>query len=232
MSERDEIPVLEPTDLDGTEHTDTDTNTDTDMDAETELTERTVGGVVLAAGMGTRYTGGNKLLETVDEEPIVRRAVRTFLDTTLDSVVVVVGHETDAIRSALDGLESTIVVNPDYEAGQSTSMRRGVEVGRERDWDAIVFGLGDMPFVRPESIDLLVHADAVTEYTILGAAYEHERGNPMLFDGVHYDELSEIEGDTGGRPLVIESDETALVETDDPGVVRDIDTVEDYERYQ
>jgi molybdenum cofactor cytidylyltransferase len=210
----DNIPIVEPATLDDI------------------FIDRTVGGVILAAGLGTRYAAGNKLLETVDGKPIVRLAVQTFLDAALDSVVVVIGHETDAIRSALDGLDSSVVVNTDYEVGQSTSMQRGVEIARERDWDAIVFGLGDMPFVRPESVDLLVRADAATEYTILGAAYERKRGNPTLFDVVHYKDLTEIEGDTGGRPLVVESDETALVETDDPGVIRDIDTVEDYERYR
>jgi molybdenum cofactor cytidylyltransferase len=207
--------VVEPADLDTTD----DTN-------------QRVGGVVLAAGMGTRYDAGNKLLEAIDGEPIVRRAVRTFLDSAIDGSVVVIGHESDAIRSALDGLDIDIVVNTDYEAGQSTSMRRGVEVAGERDWDAVVFGLGDMPFVRSDSVDLLVRAYTVLENTILAAAYERKRGNPTLFDAVHYDALSQIEGDTGGRPLIVGSDETALVETDDPGTVRDIDTSEDYERYQ
>jgi molybdenum cofactor cytidylyltransferase len=220
MNDNDRIPIIDPTDLDTTEHTDT------------EHTERTIGGIVLAAGMGTRYDAGNKLLEAIDGEPIVHRAVRTFLDATIDSVVVVIGHETDAIRSALDGLDSSIVVNTEYEAGQSTSMHHGVEVARKRDWDGIVFGLGDMPFVRPKSVDLLVRAERATEHTILVAAYERKRGNPTLFDAVHYDALTQIEGDTGGRPLIVGSDETALVETDDPGVVRDIDTVEDYEYYQ
>lgn len=213
----DNVPVI-----DVTEHDETDT----------ESTEQIIGGVVLAAGMGTRYAAGNKLLETIDGEPIVRRAVQTFLDSALDSVVVVIGHETDAIRSTLDGLDTDVVVNTNYEAGQSTSMRQGVEVARERDWDAVVFGLGDMPFIRSGSVDLLVRADNVTDYTILAAAYDRKRGNPTLFDAVHYDTLSQIEGDTGGRPLIIESNETALIETDDPGVVRDIDTVEDYEQYQ
>lgn len=206
--------VLEPTDFDTSDRS-----------------EQTVGCVILAAGMGTRYADGNKLLSEIDGVPIVRRAVQTFLDV-LDDVVVVIGHEASAVRAALDGLDIAIVMNENYDHGQSTSLHRGVVVGRNRGWDAIVFGLGDMPFIRPESVDLLVHANAATEYTILAAAYERKRGNPTLFDAVHYDALATIEGDSGGRRLIIESDETACVETDDPGVIRDIDTVEDHEGYQ
>lgn len=214
MSNQNQIPVLDPNDFDPVERT-----------------GKTVGCVVLAAGMGTRYADGNKLLNNIDGEPIVRRAVRAFL-ASLDDVVVVIGHDTAAVRKALDGLDVSLVVNKDYDQGQSTSLHCGVVVGRNRGWDAIVFGLGDMPFVRSETIDLLVRADAATDYTILAAAYDRKRGNPTLFDAVHYDALTEIEGDRGGRQLIVQSDETALVETSDPGVTRDIDTVEDYNYYR
>lgn len=213
MSVRNRMTVLEPSDF-----------------VISDSVEETVGCVVLAAGMGTRYADGNKLLSEIEGVPIVRRAVQTFLGA-LDDVVVVIGHEAPAVRAALDGLDIALVVNENYDQGQSTSMRRGVVVGRNRGWDAIVFGLGDMPFIRPESVELLVRANAATDYTILAAAYERKRGNPTLFDAVHYDALATIEGDSGGRQLIIESNETACVETDDPGVTRDIDTVEDYELY-
>lgn len=210
---RTRLPVLEPSDIGA-------------IDPDT-----TVGCVVLAAGMGTRYADGNKLLSTIDGVPIVRRAVLTFL-ASVDDVVVVIGHESPAVRTALDGLDITLVVNENYHQGQSTSLHCGVVVGRNRGWDAIVFGLGDMPFIRSESVELLMRADAATDYTIFAAAYEHTRGNPTLFDATHYDALTDIEGDSGGRRLIVESKNTALVETNDLGVIRDIDTTEDHECHQ
>jgi molybdenum cofactor cytidylyltransferase len=204
----------------------------TDFDGDDCGRGGSTGGVLLAAGSATRYDEGNKLLEPIDGEPIVRRAARTLLDTDFDDMVVVVGHKSDDVKDALDGLAIDFMENPEYDDGLSTSVHRGVEISQERGWDAVVFGLGDMPFVQPESVDLLVRADATTNYTIFAAAYDQKRGNPTLFDAVHYDALAEIGGDTGGRPLMIGSDEMALVETDDPGVVRDIDTVEDYEQHR
>lgn len=190
-----------------------------------------VGCVVLAAGVGSRYTDGNKLLGEIDGEPIVRRAVRPFLSEFTD-VVVVVGYDAPAVRAALDGLDVTFVVNDAYDHGQSTSVHCGVVVARNRGWDGIVFGLGDMPFVSADSVKQLLRAYAGSTYTILAAACDRTRGNPTLFDATHYEQLVAINGDRGGRRLIKESDAAALVETNDPGVLRDIDTVSEYEQYQ
>lgn len=195
-----------------------------------------VGGVLLAAGRSTRFGDANKLLETVEGEPIVRRAARTLLDADLSRVIVVVGHEADRVRTALDGLDGEglpleVRVNPDYEQGQSTSVRfgvRGLEAGQAV--DAAVFALGDMPRVRPGTVDLLVDAFRAGIGDALAAAYRGRRGNPVLFGARHFEALADTTGDTGGREILLDGDEAALVETGDPGVVQDVDTPGDLER--
>ncbi|RRJ33597.1 nucleotidyltransferase family protein [Halocatena pleomorpha] len=206
MSETD-LPVLESA------------NYDVEPDDE-------VGCVLLAAGRGTRFSEGNKLLHEIDGVPIIRRAVQPFLAVAED-VVVVVGHDASAVRAALDGLNVTFVVNEAYLHGQSTSLHCGIVVARNRGWNGVLFGLGDMPFITSQSVQQLVNVYAESTYTILAAAYEGMQGNPTLFDASHYDALITIEGDRGGQKLITKSNEAVLVETNDPGVVRDIDTVSD-----
>lgn len=190
-----------------------------------------VGGILLAAGRGTRFEGDNKLLATVEGEPVVRRAARTLVASSLDEVVVVVGHEAAAVADAVAPLDVDVVRNEEYERGQSTSMHCGVEKALERGWTATVFGLGDMPAVDSRSVDLLVRAHAAGEGTILAAAAEGERGNPALFDASTYEALLSIEGDTGGRPVMLASDDVALVETGDPAVTRDVDYAADLDQF-
>jgi molybdenum cofactor cytidylyltransferase len=190
-----------------------------------------VGGVLLAAGRGTRFEAGNKLLATIEGEPVVRRAARSLVDSSLDEVVVVVGHEADAVADAVAPLDVAVVHNEAYERGQSTSMHRGVERAGEREWAAIVFGLGDMPAVEPRSVDLLVRAHAAGVGSVLAAAADGERGNPVLFDASTYDDLLAVEGDTGGRPVVLGADDLALVETGDPAVTRDVDRASDLDAF-
>lgn len=190
-----------------------------------------VAGVLLAAGTSSRFGQANKLLETVEGQPIVRQAARTLLAARVSRVVVVVGHEADRVRAALDGLALDVRVNPDYARGQSTSVRvgvRGVQAGA--DVDGAVFALGDMPMVRSETVDLLVDAFRCGLGDPLAAAYRGRRGNPVLFGERHFEALDDASGDTGGREILLESDDASLVETGDPGVLADVDTPEDLER--
>lgn len=200
-----------------------------ELDPGADLGDHTIGGVVLAAGPGTRYDGPYKLLEEIDGIPIVRRAVQAMLDSQVDDVLVVAGHESEAVRDAIDDLAVETVVNDAYREGQSTSLHLGVDAARDRNWNATVFSLGDMPFVTAGVIDLVLQAYSEGHGSILAAGYDGKRGNPTLFDAEYYDDLLDVSGDTGGRSVLMSSSDVALVETDDPGVLRDIDTREDYE---
>jgi len=190
--------------------------------------DSTVAGVLLAAGTSSRYGDANKLLEPVDGEPMVRRSARTLLDASLDSVTVVLGCDADRVRDALDGLAVELVENPDYEAGQASSVRRAVDHLRHTtDPDAAVFALGDMPYVDPASVDALAAAFDATERSALAAGHDGQRGNPVLFAADHFDALADTSGDTGGRRVLLDADDAAVVETGDSGVHRDVDRPDD-----
>ncbi len=192
---------------------------------------RRVGAALLAAGLSSRFEGGNKLLAPVDGTPIVRHATETLLDATVADVVVIVGHDAERVRDALSGLPVSFRANPNYAAGQSTSVRAGVDAARERDWDATVFALGDMPFVAPASVDALLDRYDGGDVSIVAVAHAGQRGNPVLFDSTHYETLADVTGDVGGRRLIETREDVALVETDDPGVTRDIDDETDLSKY-
>jgi molybdenum cofactor cytidylyltransferase len=198
--------------------------------AEADPGERSIVGVLLAGGTSSRFGEANKLLAELDGEPLVRHAARTLLDAALSDVVAVLGYEAEAVASALDGLDVGLVRNPDYEEGLSTSVARGVEAARNAGADAALFLPGDMPAVEPATVMLLADAYRAGLGTALAAAHEGRRGNPVLFDAAHFDALLAVEGDTGGRPVLLGSDDSALVEVDDPGIGEDVDTIGDLER--
>lgn len=196
-----------------------------------DTADRRVGGVVLAAGESSRFGAGNKLLERVEGTPIVRRVAERACESTLDGVVAVLGHEAAAVEEALDGLDLSIRYNDDYAEGQSTSVRRGVDFAREAGWDAAVFLLGDMPFVRSGTVDRVVAEYRSGDGSIVAPRYEGKRGNPVLFDAVHFDTLADVTGDRGGRELIVEHEGTRFVDTDDPGVLQDVDSEADLRKY-
>jgi molybdenum cofactor cytidylyltransferase len=196
-----------------------------------ETTERqaTVVGVVLAAGTSSRFGDANKLLVKWNGAAIVRHATEILRRSALDTVVVVVGHQATRVRAVLTDLDVTIVDNEDYEDGQATSVRRGVEAARDVGADATLFALGDMPTVDVESVDHLVSAYHAGQGDALAAACDGTRGNPVLFDDCHADALADVTGDTGGRDILLSSEQSALVETGDRGVLLDVDRPDDIE---
>lgn len=205
-----QLPVVEPGDLDGRK----------------SVRQRAVAGVVLAAGAGRRFGPENKLLAPLDGRPVVDHAVRAVERASLTPLVVVVGHEADRLKGALGDRDVEIVHNPDYASGQATSVARGIEAVHDRA-DGVLIALGDMPAVTVGTIRTLVHAYRVGAGDALAAAHEGRRGNPVLFDERYFSDLTDVNGDVGGRSVLLNGDRSAFVETGDPCVHRDVDTPDD-----
>jgi molybdenum cofactor cytidylyltransferase len=180
-----------------------------------------IAGVVLAAGTSSRFGESNKLLAPVGGAPLVRRAVEP-LRGVLPEVVVVLGHEADAVRDAVGDLRISFVENETYAVGQASSVRRGMDaVGP--DADGVLFALGDMPDVEPATVATLVDAFGAGVGDPVVAAFEGARGNPVVFGRQYFDRLASVSGDAGGREILEAADDTALIATGDPGVLRDVD---------
>lgn len=186
-----------------------------------------VAGVLLAAGTGARFGSEQKLLATLEGQPIVHHGVRPLLeaDADVDPVVAVLGHRSDEVADALAELEVRIVENPDYDSGRGRSVATGIDA--VVDATAAVVALGDMPRVRPSTVDALVGAYRAGAGTALAPSYDGQRGNPVLFDRTCFDDLTAIEGDHGGRDVLLNHEDAALVPVDDPGVLVDVDVPED-----
>lgn len=189
-----------------------------------------VAGVLLAAGRSSRFEDGNKLLAALDSESLVCHAARTLRDADLADTVAVIGHDGGTVRLELSGMSLRCVENTAFDQGLSTSVARGLTA--VSDVQAVVFLPGDMPAVDPVTVDLLVRAYRAGLGTALAAAYDGRRGNPVLFDDTHFDDLRSLAGDTGGRSVLLDSEDSALIETEDPGTLRDIDTQADLDGFR
>lgn len=193
--------------------------------------EVTVVGLVLAAGTSSRFGKENKLLAELERRPIVEHSVQSLAESNVSQIYTVISGEDDRVRQAV-APNSRIVVNDAYRQGQATSIRAGIEAIRRRTvFDAVVITLGDMPFVEPATVDSLIDVYRLGIADVAVAGYRKRRGNPVLFDASYLDSLAAVSGDTGARHLITE-DDAVLVETGDPGVVQDIDTPTDLDRFE
>ena len=159
-----------------------------------------IAGVVLAAG-GSSRLGRPKQLLPIGGEPLLRHTLRAMLNSALDDVVVVVGHEAEAVRAAIADLPVRVVRNPDYALGQSTSVIAGLGALTPTT-EAAIFLLGDQPGTRPEVIDALITTWRATHAPIVAPQYTGGIGNPVLFAPSVFPELLTLKGDRGARSIV------------------------------
>ncbi|MCC6620412.1 MAG: nucleotidyltransferase family protein, partial [Deltaproteobacteria bacterium] len=183
--------------------------------------------LVLAAGSSRRMGATNKLLVPIDGRPMVTHVVDTLAGLDLAERVVVTGHEAERVAAALSGRPLRLVHNDKYLDGMASSLAAGVGA-LAPDVDAVVVCLGDMPWVRRETIAALVAAlDPEAGVTIAVPTFEGKRGNPVAWARRHFEAMRALAGDTGARELIARyRDEVAFVAVDDPGVLVDVDTEE------
>ncbi|MBW2058117.1 MAG: nucleotidyltransferase family protein [Deltaproteobacteria bacterium] len=188
-----------------------------------------ISAIVLAAGRSTRM-GTNKLLLELEGETLVERIVDVLLRCRLDRITVVTGFESERIRERLKRREVDLAHNPRFHEGMATSIRVGLrQIGP--DTGAVLIALADHPLLTPELVDRLIEAYRRSDKGIVCPRFRGKRGHPVIFDLARYREaLVRLEGDIGGREVVeAHRDDLLEFDVDSPAVIRDIDSLEDYE---
>ena len=187
--------------------------------------------IVPAAGMSLRM-GQNKLLLAFNGKPLIAHAVDTLLGSAVDEVVVVLGHDADKVREN-GGKKVKFVENPDYREGLSTSVRAGIAAVSAQA-SAIMIYLADQPLLAPEEINSLIRAFAEARKlnkSIVVPFFRGRRGNPVILDSAYNAAILDVAGETGCRRVIRRNpDQVFVVEMENDHAVRDIDTMEDYER--
>lgn len=181
-----------------------------------------IAAIVLAAGAARRF-GAQKLIQPVNGVPLVRASVERVLAAGPELTVVVVGHQADAVRRALAGLNVEIVINPRPDDGMSSSLRVGLEMVPSNAVGVLV-ALGDQPIVRDEVIPELMTRFGNDDVAIMAPKYQGVQGLPVVFSSAVFPELRALTGDRGARS-VVEADPSRVgyVEFDFP-MPRDVDT--------
>jgi len=187
-----------------------------------------VAGVVLAAGSSSRM-GRNKLLFDLNGEPLVRRAVRTAVDAGLDPVIVVLGHEADAVRAALEGLPCRDVVNPVHTEGMNSSVCAGITAVPSEAAAAIVL-LADMPFVSAAMIGTLLERFRAGDALLVVSAYGGVNAPPTLYDRALFAELAGVEGRGCGKRMLRRHPGEATIVHWPATAIADLDVPDDYAR--
>ncbi len=188
--------------------------------------------VIQAAGKGSRFHSDQyKLLTEIDGKPMIVHTIESVLRAGFDEIVVVIGCHANEMRKILVNYPVNIIRNEDWEKGQSTSLRLGVQAVTGSSERACLM-LGDQPFLKTETLfALLAESDAHPDEIIV-PFYNGKRGNPIIVPSSRYTQLLELsKGDQGGKQLLTAVGYRKL-SVKDIGILKDIDTVEELKQYE
>jgi molybdenum cofactor cytidylyltransferase len=190
-----------------------------------------ISAILLAAGESRRM-GSAKALLHYQGQTFIARICNAFLTAGVDELIVVLGARADELRHALPTHHKLrSVVNSRYSLGQLSSLTVGIGA-LSSESEATLVNLVDHPLVEVGTIKALMTSFRTTPLPILIASYQGKRGHPVLFSSKVYGEILAAPLDQGAK-VVVRKDPTRVREIplDDPGILADIDTQEDYARY-
>jgi CTP:molybdopterin cytidylyltransferase MocA len=178
-----------------------------------------IGGLVLAAGAGTRF-GSAKQLALLDGRPLLEHSIRAMVQSPVERVVVVLGASADEVMAAVDATGAAVIVCERWEEGQSASLACGL--ARLSDCEAVAISLGDQPRMATEAIRRVIDARG-EGVDAARATYGGAPGHPVLLERHLFDPMRDVTGDHGARNLLL-SVHTVEVPCDDLGGGEDVDT--------
>jgi molybdenum cofactor cytidylyltransferase len=189
--------------------------------------------VVLAAGKSSRMGRPKALLPVDQADTFLTRILRTLQEADVEDLVVVVGHEAEAVvASVLErGLSPRFVVNEQYESGQLSSVLAGMTFIDRPGVTAMLMTLVDVPLVSAPTVRAVIDRYRRTHAVVVRPVSGARHGHPVIIDRRLFDAIRAADASTGAKPVVrANASPQGDVQVDDEGAFLDIDTPEDYLR--
>lgn len=186
--------------------------------------------VILSAGESSRM-GRPKALLPIDGVRFVEKIVSTLKSTAVGNIIVVLGHNAQEIRRKISDLPVTILINHDYKQGQLSSLQVAIRHLESSGGpvDGMLVHLVDHPYIEAKLVNLMIDRFYETKKPIVVPRFQDRRGHPVIFARALFSELLAAGTDQGAKPVVhAHRDDTLEIDTNDKGVLIDIDTPEEY----
>ena len=183
--------------------------------------------LILAAG-SSRRMGSQKLLLPFGQNTIIGTVIDNVLNSDVDHVMVVLGANQEDIQDTLEHKPVQFCHNRKHEQGMLSSVICGIRALPPDAVTALIY-LGDQPGIHPAVTNTVIEAYSEELFGIVIPVHMHRRGHPLLVDMKYRKEIEKLDLEAGLRSLRHHFPEDVLeVEVDEPGILVDIDTREDY----
>ena len=179
-----------------------------------------ISAILLAAGQSKRMNGENKLTKEIQNFPLIKHSVKNILASSVDELIIVLGHQKEIIEKLIDKNEKIkFVFNKGFENGMASSIKTGLNY-LSKNTSAFFICLGDMPLVNKNTYNKLI--ECKNNNQIIVPTYKGKQGNPVLFSISMKEKIKNIEGDIGAKKIIdMNKDKILFYETNDISVTKD-----------
>jgi molybdenum cofactor cytidylyltransferase len=178
--------------------------------------------VILSAGASSRM-GSPKALLPYREGTFLQHLIEITSDPRIGVRRVVLGARAEVIRKGAKLDPSIIVLNPEWEKGQLSSVRAGLRSLEKIQIDGMILCPVDHPLVSARLVSDLVQRFYESKKAIVLPTYNGRRGHPVIFSKALFGELLAAPEEKGARAVVwAHAGEVLEVPTDEEGVILNI----------
>jgi CTP:molybdopterin cytidylyltransferase MocA len=175
--------------------------------------------VILSAGASSRM-GRPKALLPYREGTFLEHLIGVTRHPQIGVTRVVLGAGAEVIRVMAKIESSIVVLNPEWEKGQLSSIWAGLRSLDGIDTDGMVLCPVDHPLVSARLVGDLVEHFYADKKSIVLPTYNGRRGHPAIFSRALFAELLAATANEGARAVVwAHPDDICEVPTDEEGVV-------------
>ena len=187
-----------------------------------------ISAILLAAGQSKRMNGENKLTKEIQGTPLIKHSVKNILASSIDELIVVLGHQKETIEKLIDkNKKIKFVFNKDFESGIASSIKTGLNNLSEKT-EAFFICLGDMPMVNQNIYNQLIKS--INKKEIIVPTYKGQQGNPVLFAKSMKEKIINISGDIGAKKILeLNKDKILNLEINDQCVTKNFNTQDSFD---
>jgi molybdenum cofactor cytidylyltransferase len=183
--------------------------------------------IILAAGESKRM-GSPKMLLSFNGKTMIEIVVGNVTGSCIDNTLVVLGANSVSIIELIKGSSAKYCYNENYKDGMLSSVKTGFN-NLPSDYDAVLVFQGDQPFITPKVINTLIDKYRRSDKGIVIPVYKKKRGHPILISNRYREDVIKTASDEGLCSLAHNfPDDVLEIETEEPGILKDFDTHEDY----
>jgi molybdenum cofactor cytidylyltransferase len=189
-----------------------------------------IAGLILAAGESSRMKRDKALL-TYRGRTFVETLTLNLRHAGIENIAVVLGHHAEEIKHAVNLAGVRVVLNPDYQRGQTSSLQAGITALEGLSPEGVVLCLVDHPAVSAEIIGTLKTRFERDRPPAVIPILNGQRGHPVLISHTLFAEILALPPGGGANTVLRKYRETTqFVEVEDRGILIDVDDPETYER--